>query len=264
MNLALNLEKERLKNTQKNALSKVIPEITLAAMAFRNPSSWRGEAALFEESRERFGMAQTAFSQNQHQAAFDHYMAAIEANPSQTIIDDMYKNAAGLRPTTKNAMLVASYYLAIAEFSNNEQRVLTSLDYALNAARVAASDKDMADYARIGVIAVDVFLFSPKGTDGTVRRFDAASLVNRQIVALEQQDEVSGGETAKAFVAQQIVRLAQGNVGKTPQDSADMLAGIFKGTIERFFKNSTFGHGRINVRQLKAWASFMTNKPLLN
>ncbi|MBY0428044.1 MAG: hypothetical protein K2Q32_02375 [Alphaproteobacteria bacterium] len=243
---------------------KVLPDITLKAMAQDDQLSYSGEKALLDESRDHLRDAQTAFSYNEHQSAFDHYAAALKAKPSQIIIDDMFKNAPGIKPTPQNAFLVASYYLAIAEFTNTDEQRHPSLDRTLSAARLAATLKKETDFSRIGEIALCVFHFAPEGNEGKRRRFDAMSLLNQQITAMENHDMVHGTGLAIAFVNAHLVGKVQTITGRVRQESDLMAEGVFNGIIQRILEGRNNSGWRVDRQQIQAWTTTAMPPRFLN
>lgn len=224
------------------------------------------EDVLFNEGNAQLDMARTAFSYNDHQRALEHYLAAYDAAPSQTIIDDMFKNAAGVVLSSKTGLLAAQYYMAVAELTGNESQILPSLDKAIEVMRAASKGgkHDMTDHAEIARLAVRVLETAPSTDDGVLRQFYAMDILNRQMTAMQNIDAKYGTHNASVFLVQEIANKVFASANET-------VAGVLNGMIERVLKTDAgiFGFARpanrINSRHMAIWAQpSNNNKPRLN
>lgn len=180
-------------------------------MAQRGPISRGGEETLSHDSDEQFKLANIALQDNDSETALGHFLAAREAiNPRQDVIDKMYEVAQSLTKQPQHVLLMADYYLAVAEFSGNPGHLFPALNGALSAAHRALRQnaKGQFDPERITDIAFDVMGLCPMDYQGGQMISEASGFIARHIATLQHHDHKHKTNTAKVFLNKQMIRQA--------------------------------------------------------
>ena len=137
--------------------------------------------------------------------ALGHFLAAHKAQPSQTIINDISRNAGYLGRTPQHRFIMADYYLAVAEFSVEPKQVMSSLEAAMGAAHKAV--RAGQDQGRVAEIALNVLGLCPVTDDGHLITGEASAFISRHVNMLTGNDVKNGTSTARAFLETQLIKL---------------------------------------------------------
>ncbi len=177
----------------------------------------RGEEVLFQDNDRQLDLARNALARVKHtasshaedaehlKAALGHFLDAQDAQPRQDVVAEILQNATYLASQPQHRLIMADYYLAVAEYTQPQQRI-PSLETAMGAVHKAVRAQQNPE--RIAEIALNVLGLCPATHDGHLIIGEASGFINRHVNILLRHDQQHGTATARAFLDEQMAKQA--------------------------------------------------------